>query len=123
MNKLQKFGLIIGLIGFLYFNIFSFFPDNLPASNLLAIVFLIVSFWIFEVIPLSVTSLLPFILFPIFGIMKADNVASYYFNSTIFLFLGGFLLASAIENWQLHKRISLIITDKIGKTPDMLIFG
>ena len=123
MNKIQKFGFIIGLLGFIFFNIYSIFPNNLPASNLLAIVFLIVSFWIFEVIPLAVTSLLPFILFPIFGIMKADNVASYYFNSTIFLFLGGFLLASAIENWQLHKRISLIITDKIGKTPDMLIFG
>lgn len=123
MNRYQIFGGILGLLGFTFFNFFNFFPENIPASNLVAILFLVVSFWIFEVLPLSVTALFPFLLFPVYGIIKADTVASYYLNSTIFLFLGGFLLAYSMETWNLHKRISLVIIKKIGHTPGSLILG
>lgn len=123
MTNFQRIGLLIGILGFITFNLINIFPNNLQASNLLAIVILMVSFWIFEVIPLSVTALFPFILFPIYGIIKADIVASYYINSTIFLFMGGFLLAYAMEEWMLHKRLSLLIIDKIGVNTDFLILG
>lgn len=123
MTNIQKIGLLLGFLGFIILNIVNIFQNNVPASNLLAIVVLMVSFWIFEVIPLSVTALFPFVLFPIYGILKADVVASYYINSTIFLFMGGFLLAYAMEEWLLHKRLSLIIIDKIGVNTDLLILG
>lgn len=76
--------------------------------------------WLTEAVPLAVTALLPLILFPILGIMAAGSVASNYTNDVIFLFLGGFMVALAMERWELHKRIALrvilLIRGGIGRT-------
>lgn len=63
--------------------------------------------WLTEAVPLAVTALLPLILFPVLGVMKAGEIASNYTNDVIFLFIGGFMVALAMERWQLHKRIAL----------------
>lgn len=79
--------------------------------------------WVSEAAPLGVVSLLPLILYPAFSILDSKAVAVLYFNSTIFLFLGGFLIAAAMERWNLHKRISLLIVKSVGGGPSRLIFG
>ncbi len=63
--------------------------------------------WVTEVVPLAVTSLLPLALFPLLGILKANDVAGLYMNDVVFLFVGGFLVALAMEKWDLHRRIAL----------------
>ena len=70
-----------------------------------------------EAVPLAVTALLPVVLFPLLGIMAGKTVAPLYFNSVIFLFLGGFMVALALQRWNLHKRIALKIMLLIGTSP------
>ncbi len=79
--------------------------------------------WITEAIPLAATSLLPLVLFPFLGIMSGKEIAQSYINSTIFLFMGGFFIAIAMEKWNLHKRISLALISWFGKSPSQLILG
>jgi sodium-dependent dicarboxylate transporter 2/3/5 len=79
--------------------------------------------WITEAIPLAATALLPMILFPLLGIMKGRETAPLYINSTIFLFVGGFIIALAMQKWMLHKRIALKIIGIIGGGPSTIILG
>ena len=79
--------------------------------------------WIGEAVPLAVTALLPLVLFPLLGISSGKTIASAYINSTIFLFLGGFLLALAMERWDLHRRIALRIITLFGDRPPLLLLG
>jgi len=88
--------------------------DNHLANAMAGITILMAIWWMTEAVPLSVTSMLPLILFPFFEIHSANETANQYINSTIFLFLGGFLLAQAMERWELHKRISLYIIRFLG---------
>ena len=62
--------------------------------------------WITEAVAIGVTSLLPFVLLPLMHVMKAEAVASQYMEQTIFLFIGGFFLAYAMEKWNIHLRIA-----------------
>jgi sodium-dependent dicarboxylate transporter 2/3/5 len=79
--------------------------------------------WITEAVPLGITALLPVVLFPLLGLMAGKAVAPLYFNSIIFLFLGGFMVALAMERWDLHKRIALRIILLIGGGPWRLVLG
>ena len=79
--------------------------------------------WITEPVPLAVTSLLPVVLFPLFGIMDGQTVSSAYFNHVIFLFIGGFLIALAMQRWNLHKRIALGILGITGSGKSRLLLG
>lgn len=89
--------------------------SNASAYYTLGFICLIASLWISEIIPLGAASLLPVIYFPLAGILDAKELGESYFNSTIFLFLGGFLLAASMEKWNLHKRIALWILAITGK--------
>lgn len=89
----------------------------------LAIALLMAVWWITELIPIAVTSLLPVILFPMLGIIDANQIASSYFNDVIFLFLGGFLIALSIEKWGLHERIAIRILLLTGFSPGRILFG
>jgi sodium-dependent dicarboxylate transporter 2/3/5 len=79
--------------------------------------------WVSEAVPLAITALLPFVCFPLLGILPSEQVAGEYFNSTVFLFLGGFMLALAIERWQLHRRIALAVLSLFGAQPSRLVLG
>ncbi|MBY6682895.1 SLC13/DASS family transporter [Rhodococcus sp. BP-316] len=81
------------------------------------------TWWITEAIPIPVTSLLPVVLLPLTGAVDGDLVVSSYGNDIIFLFLGGFSLAIAMEKWDLHKRIALTIVAMIGTSPRRIILG
>lgn len=77
------------------------FPE---ASKGLAVLLTTALFWVTEIMPLSVSSLLPMALYPLFGIVKASELAGHYFSGTTFLFIAGFFLGLSIERWNLHTR-------------------
>ena len=98
-------------------------PENPLVSKMAAVAMLMAIFWATEAIPLAATSLIPIVLFPVMGIMKDGSIANVYFNNIIFLFIGGFIIALAMERWDLHKRIALIIIKRVGTSPSRIIMG
>ncbi len=98
-------------------------PDKPVIAYMAGIALLMAIWWMTEIVPLAVTALLPVALFPLLGIMSGKTVASTYFNHIIFLFIGGFLMALAMEKWHLHRRIALRLLLLIGLSPSRLLLG
>ncbi len=120
--RLIGFWLGLGLFG-----VVLFLP---PASGMspaaqktAAVTALMVCWWMTEAIPIPVTALAPLLLFPLLGIMNSAAVARPYANENIFLFLGGFCIALAMERWNLHRRIALHLIHRIGDRPRRMILG
>ncbi len=124
MQTNKKFGFILGAIAFVTLLLMGDLDPTKPQINTMAaITVLMAILWITEAIPLAATSLIPLIFFPFTGILSTEEIASSYINSIIFLFLGGFLIAIAMEEWSLHKRIALKIITIFGGTPTSIIIG
>ncbi|MET9713163.1 SLC13 family permease [Nocardiopsis alba] len=117
-------GLVLGPLLFVVTLLF-FEPEGLSPAGLavLATTLWVATWWITEAIPIPVTSLLPIVLLPLTGALDGDAVVSAYGNDIIFLFLGGFTLAIAMEKWNLHQRIALSIVSAIGTSPRRIILG
>lgn len=98
-------------------------PGNKKVTYCFAIALLMAIWWITEALPLAVTALLPVALFPLFGVVDGKVVSSMYFNHLIFLFIGGFLMAFAMERWNLHRRIALRILLLFGISPGRILLG
>jgi sodium-dependent dicarboxylate transporter 2/3/5 len=79
--------------------------------------------WMTEAIPIPATALLPLALFPLLGVLDMAAAAAPYANELIFLFMGGFLLAAAMEKWGLHRRVALGIMSRVGTSPGRLLLG
>ena len=124
-KEIIKVKLII--VGLLIFVGIIFFVDLVPGrpeiTYTLAIAILMAFWWISEALPIGVTSFLPIILFPFLGILNGKAIAEAYINDVIFLFIGGFLMALAMEKWDLHKRIALKVLSIAGGSPFMILFG
>lgn len=88
-----------------------------------AVTVLMAIWWIAEVIPISATALLPLVLFPLLGISGITATAIPYANPMIFLFMGGFIIAIAMQEWDLHRRFALNIIRLIGSKPKSIILG
>ncbi|WP_164668039.1 SLC13 family permease [Virgibacillus doumboii] len=120
----QFIGLFLGPILFVLTLLF-FQPEGLSdaAQAILASTIWIAVWWITEAIPIPATSLLPIILFPLTGGLDVGLTTSSYGDDTIFLFMGGFMIALAMEKWNLHKRIALSIISVIGTNTERIILG
>lgn len=124
MNTPRTIGLLLGPFLFLAI-LLLFHPEGLsPEANaVLACTAWIAIWWITEAIPIEVTALLPIILFPLTGALGLSQTAASFGHKYIFLYLGGFVLAIAIEKWDLHKRIALNIINFIGTNVTRIILG
>lgn len=122
MNREFK-GISVGvIIGFVIYFVSILIFSNLQASLLGIIAFLVV-LWTNEALPLAVVSLLPIVLFPAFGILGTKAVTVNYANPIIYLFLGGFLIAIAVEKIKLHIFIADKLLSLFPSTPRAMIFS
>lgn len=96
---------------------------SLQARACTGVATLMAVWWLTEAIPLSATALLPIVLFPILGVLDVKGTTARYGDSIIFLFMGGFLLALAMQRWGLHKRIALMTILLVGTQPKRMIAG
>lgn len=123
-DTLKKVSLIVTPILCVLFILFvDLSPGHREITYTAAIALLMAVWWITETIPLAVTALIPLILFPAFGIMDGKAISEEYINYIIFIFIGGFLVALAMEQWNLHKRLALRILMLVGARPRFILLG
>ena len=124
MSKTKQIGFILGPLFFILILLF-FKPEGLSdeARAVLASSAWIAVWWITEAIPIAITALLSIVLFPLSGGLDLNTTTSAFGHKYIFLFMGGFIIAIAIEKWNLHKRIALNIINLIGSDVKKIILG
>ncbi len=119
----KKIGLFLGP---LLFSIILCLPVEIVSEKgdaVIALALWMVCWWITEAVSISVTALLPLLIFPLLKVIPIADVGANYGSPIVFLFFGGFVLALAIEKVNLHKRIALSIIKKTGTTPNKVILG
>jgi len=124
IKMIPRLGLYLGPIAFLL--IYFFGPsDGLSVEGraMLALTAWMAIWWISEALPIAVTAILPLIFMPLLNILEIGDVSSNYMHPTVMLYMGGFLLATAIEKWSLHRRIALNIVNLIGTDLRMIVLG
>ena len=121
---IKQFGLVLGPLLFTFTLLF-FKPEGLSPEGVavLATTIWVAIWWILEVVPIAVTAMLPIILFPITGAMELSTTTAAFGHKYVFLYIGGFVLAIAIEKWNLHKRIALTVINIIGTSVSKIILG
>ena len=123
-TKIQQWALIVAPLISLAIILFADLdPENRKVTYTFAIALLMAIWWITEAIPLAVTALIPVVLFPLFGVVDGKTISAMYFNHLIFLFIGGFIMAFAMERWNLHRRIALRILLLFGVSPGRILLG
>ncbi len=123
MEFTKKAGLFLGPILFFIILNLPFEIVSEKGDAVIATAVFMVVWWITEAVSISVTALLPLLLFPILKIMDIGDVGANYGSPIIFLFFGGFVLALALEKVNLHKRIALNIIKITGTTPNKVVLG
>ncbi|NRA93825.1 MAG: anion permease, partial [Psychroserpens sp.] len=124
MQTSKIIGLVLGPLLFILILLF-FKPEGLTPEGraVLASTIWIAIWWITECIPIAATALLPIVLFPLTGGLSLTETTSAFGHKYVFLYLGGFIIALAIEKWNLHKRIALNIINIIGSDIRKIILG
>ena len=117
-------GLATGVVGFLAVLMLptpaGLSPD---AHKTAAVAVLMVSWWISEAVHIGVTGLVPVVAFPLLGVSASTEISAHYANHLIFLFIGGFIIAYAMEAWNLHRRIALNTIARFGSRPRPMVLG
>lgn len=124
MMDSKKTGLFIGPLAFMALLAL---PVPGPVSpegwKVIALAVLMLTWWITESVPIAVTALLPMLLLPMMGVQKLADAAAPYSNPVVYLFMGGFVIALAMERWNLHRRIALNIVRLTGTNADGILLG
>lgn len=124
MTRSQRIGLVLGPVLFLVMLLVPTPPGMTPeAARTAAVVLWVATWWLTEAIPLPATSLLPLVLLPLTAVLSAAKTSANYGDPIIFLFLGGFLIALALERCGLHQRIALGIIQLVGTSPARVVLG
>ena len=120
----ERVGLWLGPLVFLLILLLPA-PDGMPvpAWRATATAALMGIWWVTEAIPISATAFVPLVLFPLLGVATISEAAAPYANPIIFLFMGGLILALAMERWELHRRVALAVVRAVGVKPDRLVLG
>lgn len=122
-TTLKRISLIAGPVAAI---VLYFLLDELPQGGgrvTAAVGILMAIWWLTEAIPIAATALIPLVLFPILGAASVKDAAAPYSHEVIFLFMGGFLIAQAMQNWRLHKRLALQTIRFVGTKTTMLVAG
>jgi sodium-dependent dicarboxylate transporter 2/3/5 len=119
-----RWGLLGGLAAFIVMLLLEP-PVGMPlaAWRTTALVVLMATWWMTEALPLTATALVPFLAFPLFGIMGANDTAAAYYSPILFLVLGGAIIALAIERTGLHRRLALAIVSRGGSSPAAMLLA
>ena len=123
-NWLPTFGRIAGPLAFflLYFLVDT--PGLAHEGKLmLGLTLWMAIWWITEAVPIAGTALLPLMVLPLAGVLNLKQVSNNYMDPTVLLYMGGFLLATSIEKWNLHKRIALNIINLLGTDLRRIVLG
>ena len=120
--RTARTGLWAGVVAFLLILLLPL-PLESGAQRTAAVAALMSTWWLTEALPLAATALVPLVLFPALGVLSATSAAAPYANPVVFLFLGGFIIAIAMQRWALHRRIALSIVARAGTEPHMLVGG
>jgi solute carrier family 13 (sodium-dependent dicarboxylate transporter), member 2/3/5 len=124
LNTRQKAGLVCGPLLFFALLLMPLPAGMSPeAQRVAAVALLMACFWMAETLPIPVTALLPIVMFPALGVLPTSQVTFAYGDQTNFLFMGGFLIAIAMQKWNLHRRIALNIVSAVGSSPQRLVLG
>lgn len=97
--------------------------DDRPELRCLYVVLLMAGYWVTEALPLPVTALIPMVLFPLMGILDSDRTSLCYLKETNMMFVGGLIIAIAVEHCNLHRRVALYVILLVGCSPRKLNFG
>ncbi len=119
---LKKSLLAIGLISLIGMFFYQQSHDE-PIAAMACVGGVVAIWWIFEVLPLGITALLPLAAYPLLGIAATKEIAPIYMSSVLLLFIGGFMVAIAMQRWNLHRRIALNIISLFGSAPPRLLAG
>lgn len=120
----KKVALVLGPLIFFIIVQGPFFTDlSTAARYVLATTVWMAIWWVFEAVPIAVTALLPLLLFPASESLSIKATAASYAHPIIFLFIGGFMIATAIQKWKLHQRIALHVIHRLGTKPDAILLG
>jgi solute carrier family 13 (sodium-dependent dicarboxylate transporter), member 2/3/5 len=123
-SRVRLVGLVLGLAAFAFLLWGWGGPEGKPLVGAMAAVAALMSiWWMTEAVPLAVTSMLPLVLFPLLGIADARRTPLNYFNEIIVLYIGAFLIALSLERWNLHKRIALLLLQRVGVSAGAVIGG
>lgn len=100
-------------------------PDGLEPAGWITVsmVALMAIWWVTEAVPIPVTALVPLVVLPVSGVMPIREAAVPYSSPTIMLLMGGFIIATSVERWNLHARIALNIVARAGSKPDRIVAG
>jgi sodium-dependent dicarboxylate transporter 2/3/5 len=118
----KSIGLVLGVLLFAALLAVPFGSDP-RTHRMAAVAALMATWWMTEAIPLAATSLMPLVLMPFLRISVPESVAQSYMNDYIFLFIGGFTIALAMERWNLHRRLAMHTIRLVGDRPRQVILG
>jgi sodium-dependent dicarboxylate transporter 2/3/5 len=114
---------IAGIIGLIFFISIAFWEESSLENRAIGMSVLMLFFWVFEVVPIYVTALIPLVLCTPLGLLDPAELALAYGNNNVYLFLGGFILALALEKWGVHHQIASRILALMGSSKSKILIG